>query len=73
MSTRIYLVKIKATNETKLIDAVSGWQAFKHALGTMVTTKVANAKEVAELVGSGVKVESTEKGANDEQATNGDG
>jgi len=59
MSTRIYLVKIESTKETKLIDAVSHWQAVKHAVGGMVKTKIANAKEVAELVGRGVKVEST--------------
>jgi len=66
MSTRIYLVKNSATNETKLIDAVSHGQAIKYAVKDLVTTKVANAKEVAELVGNGVKVESTEKGAGSE-------
>jgi hypothetical protein len=57
MKTRMYKVTEKATGKVRLIDAFSTDKAIVFVAGGKYECKVAKAADIAELVGSGVKVE----------------
>lgn len=55
MSTRIYVVTETKTNEKKLVQAPSQWQAIRQCVNGMFDVKAANAKDVADhLMGGGI-------------------
>ncbi len=55
MATRLYIVEVGT--EVKLIEAASKAAARNHALKEMASVRIANAKEAAELVAEGKKIE----------------
>lgn len=55
MSKRIYVVSTPAGK--RLVRATSPAQAVRHASGSIITAKVAEQDEIAELCGGGMKVE----------------
>lgn len=58
VSTRIYLVENKINGKKHLINAISAGQAVRFAANGAFTVKVPTTMEVADLAGSGIKVES---------------
>lgn len=61
MTTRLYLVSTHEKGEgDRLIEAATSAQALRHVASKMIKVKPATTKEVAHLVGHGVKVESLE-------------
>lgn len=58
MATRLYIVEVGT--EVKLIEAASQAAARNHALKDMASVRIASAKEAAELVGEGKKIETVE-------------
>lgn len=56
MATRIYIVNMKGA-KPKLVDASTAAQAVRHVAKGLITTKVASAKETAELMKQGVELE----------------
>lgn len=65
METRIYVVDLEVPREddnqttcvTRLVEAGTQAQAVRHVTKDAVTCRVASTKDVAALVGAGVKVE----------------
>lgn len=55
MATRLYIVEVGT--EVKLIEAVSKVAARNHALKDMASVRIASAKDTAELVAEGKKIE----------------
>ena len=55
MATRLYIVEVGT--EVKLVEAASKAAARNHALKDMADVRIATAKETAELVGEGKKIE----------------
>lgn len=68
MASRIYIVNMKGA-KPKLVDATTAAQAVRHVAKGLITTKVATAKETAELMQQGVQLESAavQEGEADEQ------
>lgn len=58
MATRLYIVEVGT--EVKLVEAVSQAAARNHALKDMASVRIASAKEAAELVSEGKKIEAVE-------------
>lgn len=66
MSKRIYIVEAKGSQgpQSRLVDASTQAQAIRHVVGATFEARVASAREVAEMVQAGLKVEAAvEKGA----------
>jgi hypothetical protein len=61
MSTRLYRVKHKATNANRLIDAQNPSQVLRHVSEDLYEIAPATPKDVAELIGTGVRVEACRK------------
>jgi hypothetical protein len=61
MTTRLYHVKDKATNASRLIDAQNPSQVLRHVSEDLYDIAPATPKDVAELVGKGVAVEPCRK------------
>lgn len=59
MATRIYLVEVAGVNPptTRMVEAVSQWQAIKQACKGFFNARPANAKDVANFVEAGGKIE----------------
>jgi hypothetical protein len=59
MNTRIYVVRVKTGDKTqvKLVDAATQSQALRHVAKSFMEVKVASAKDVADYLGKGAKVE----------------
>jgi hypothetical protein len=55
MASRIYIVEIGT--EVKLVEAISKAAARNHALKEMASVRIASAKDAAELVAEGKKIE----------------
>jgi len=64
MASRIYIVSLKGA-KPRLVDAVTAPQAIRHVAKGLITTKVATAKETAELMKQGIELEVA--GEQDEQ------
>jgi len=58
MATRLYIVEVGT--DVKGIHAVSQASARNHALKDMASVRIASAKEAAELVSEGKKIETVE-------------
>lgn len=56
MSTRIYVVSTKS-GKVHLVEAATGPQAIRHVTKGLISAKVASAKDTADLMASGVKLE----------------
>ena len=67
MTTRIYVVS-QDTGDKFLIDAATPAQALRHVTAGMFDVKAASPKDVARLVGEGVKVEAAKAEATQEAA-----
>ena len=57
MQTRIYVVLEKATGNRRLVEASSTAQAIRHCVKNAYEAKVANTKDIAGLMQSGLHVE----------------
>lgn len=57
MQTRIYVVMEKASGNRRLIEASSSAQAIRHCVKNAYEAKVANTKDIAGLMQSGMVVE----------------
>ncbi len=55
-NSRIYIVNMKGS-KPKLVDAITAAQALRHVAKGVITTKVATAKETAELMKQGIELE----------------
>lgn len=64
MRTRIYIVSetgLESGEKTRLVESSSAGRAMRHVAKTLFSIKPASAKQVAEHVGKGVKVEQVEQ------------
>lgn len=68
--TRIYTVA-QETGDKFLIEAATPAQALRHVTAGMFRVEVASAKDVAQLMAQGVKVESAKAAEATEAATRG--
>lgn len=57
MSDRIYTVKNKADGSSRLVKALNPAQALRHVAHAQYEVKSTKPLEVAELMGSGIKLE----------------
>lgn len=59
MQTRIYVVRCKLEGHTtpRLVEATSASQAIRHCVGENYSAASATAKDIAEHMGNGLKVE----------------
>lgn len=68
MQTRIYIVRpTKADGQPRMVEAASQSQAIRHVVSGEYEAAVANTKQLASLMASGVKVESANPAATDAQ------
>jgi hypothetical protein len=56
-NTRIYLVVNRATDERRLVEAITQAQAIRHCVSTLYRADVASAKVVAKFMEDGLKIE----------------
>lgn len=59
MQTRIYVVNCKLEGHTtpRLVEAATASQAIRHCVGDAFNAQAATAKDIAEHMGNGLKVE----------------
>jgi hypothetical protein len=62
MQTRIYAVTSKTDGKSRLVEAATPAQAMRHVAHDLFDVQPANARKVAELMTSGVTLETSKSG-----------
>lgn len=59
MQKRLYQVTHRVTGNPRLVEAINPAQAMRHVANSLFDVKAATARDVANLMGMGIKLEQT--------------